>query len=200
MKNIKVIVFDFFGVCVNNFPLQTGKAILDRFSIKKDEWDVFIKNAADGLDTGEKEEKQFMENIVNFFNLQCSPEELGKTIEDLDSQFLKVNKDLITIIKKLRKKYIIASFSNVSKSLQVRMDKLGLYDVFDQAFFSYEIGKTKNDAGAWEYVEKTLGLKPEEYLFIDDSAHNTKVAEERGWQAMQYKNNGEVEKRLKELL
>lgn len=200
MENTRVITFDFFGVWVNNFPSQTGEALLDKFSIRKDEWDVFIKNAADGLDTGEKEERQFIENIVNFFKLQCSPEELSRTIEDLDSQFLKVNKNLITIVTKLKEKYTIACFSNVSKSLQARMDKLDLYDVFDRTFFSYEIGKTKSDAGAWEYVEKELSLRLEEGLFIDDSAHNIKVAEERGWQAMRYKNDGEVEKRLKELL
>lgn len=200
MKNIMIIIFDFFGVCVNNFPQQTGEALLDKFSINKAEWNVFAKNAADGLDTGEKEEEQFVEDIVRFFGLQCSPEELAKDIRDWDNQFLRVNNGLIDIIKKLRGKYVIVCFSDVSKALSARMNKLGLYDIFDQTFFSYKIGKTKSDAAAWEHIEKTLGLKLQECLFIDDSEQNIKIAKERGWQAIQFENNCGVEERLRGLL
>lgn len=199
MQNFKVIVFDFFGVVVNNFPQQTAEALLSKYSIKKNEWDIFAEKAAAGLDVGEKEVSQFIEGIVNHFGLKCAAKELEADIKAWDDEFLVVNDKLVGLIKNLKEKYEIVCFSNVSKALSVRMNERGLYDIFAKTFLSYQIGKIKKDAAAWEYVEKELGHKSEECLFIDDSATNIEVAKARGWQTMQYKNDNKVEERLQEL-
>ncbi|MBI2674409.1 MAG: HAD-IA family hydrolase [Candidatus Yanofskybacteria bacterium] len=200
MEDIKVIVFDFFGVVVNNFPQQTGEALLNKYSINKEEWGIFVNKAAVGLDTGEKEESQFIDDIVAYFNLHCTAKDLEKDLNSWDDEFLIVNNELINLIKNLKDKYEIACFSNVSEALSARMNARGLYDVFDKVFLSYQIGKTKKDAEAWKYVEGELGHKPEEYLFIDDSEQNVETAEVRGWRAMQYKDDKKVEEKLRLLL
>ena len=200
MDNIKVIVFDFFGVCVNNFPQKTGEALFSKYSINKEGWGVFVTKAAVGLDTGEKEENQFIEDIVAYFNLNCTTKDLKEDIISWDDEFLVVNNELGDLVKELKDKYEIVCFSNVSKALSARMNEKGLYDVFDKKFLSYQIGKTKNDAEAWKYIERELGHKPEECLFIDDSEQNVKIAEVRGWKAMRYKNDKKVEEKLRSLL
>ena len=200
MNNIKVIVFDFFGVYVNNFPQQTGEALLSKYSINKEEWGVFVDKAAAGLDTGGKEESQFIEDIVAYFNLDCTAKDLEEDMISWDDEFLVVNNELSDLIKELKDKYEVVCFSNVSKALSARMNEKGLYGVFDKKFLSYQINKTKRDAEAWEYVERELGYKPEECLFIDDSEQNVKTAEARRWQVMQYKNDKKVEEGLRELL
>lgn len=198
--DIKAIAFDFFGVCVNNFPLQTGEALLNKYSINKDEWNVFVEKAADGLDTGEKDESRFIEEIIGYFHLNSTPGELGEEIRGWDDKFIVVNEELFDLIKELKNKYKVVCFSNVSRALAARMSERGLYDIFDSKFFSYEIGKTKKDSEAWEYIERELGYKPEEYLFIDDSESNIKTAQNRGWRTIHYKNDGEAEKELRELI
>ncbi len=56
--------------------------------------------------------------------------------------------------------------------------------VFKKLYYSHEIGWHKPDIEAWKYVIKDAAIKPQETLFLDDTIHNIKAAQELGFQAI----------------
>ena len=61
-------------------------------------------------------------------------------------------------------------------------------DVFDEIFYSCELGKTKSDPTVFMDVLDALGLEPRECLFIDDRIQNVRNAESVGMPAIQFHN------------
>ncbi len=58
---------------------------------------------------------------------------------------------------------------------------LGSFDsLFDHVFFSQEIGMSKPDPRTWQLVLETMGVRPSDAVFYDDSEINTKAAESLG--------------------
>jgi FMN phosphatase YigB (HAD superfamily) len=49
-------------------------------------------------------------------------------------------------------------------------------DVFDKCYLSYEIGMAKPNAEIFQAVLADIGLKADEYLFIDDAKKNIDTA------------------------
>ena len=57
--------------------------------------------------------------------------------------------------------------------------------LFDQRFYSHELGLMKPDAKTYQYVIKTLDVPAEQILFIDDSKANVDAATREGIKAFQ---------------
>ena len=53
-----------------------------------------------------------------------------------------------------------------------KLDTAGIRDLFDMAVVSDDIGIWKPDKGIFEYAMKTLGVTPEESLFVGDHPVN----------------------------
>ena len=97
----------------------------------------------------------------------------------------------IKLLKVLSKRYDLYMLSNTSP-LHVEvfermyLDVAGepLSRVFKKLYYSHEIGWNKPDPEAWEVVIRDAAIKPEETLFLDDTIHNIKAAQELGFQAI----------------
>lgn len=61
--------------------------------------------------------------------------------------------------------------------------QLGYADLFDDTFYSYELGLAKPDPAYFSAVLERLGLPGGEVLFVDDSAANVASAREVGLRA-----------------
>ena len=62
-----------------------------------------------------------------------------------------------------------------------------IYDLVDGVFYSYDIGYTKDDKESYQYVEKTLNVKPAEILHIGDTLKSDYLKPvENGWNALLY--------------
>ena len=62
-------------------------------------------------------------------------------------------------------------------------ENLGYADLFDDAFYSYELGVAKPDPAFFSAVLDRLGLRPGEVLFVDDNAANVESARAVGLRA-----------------
>jgi putative hydrolase of the HAD superfamily len=63
---------------------------------------------------------------------------------------------------------------------------MGFGELFDNLFFSCDIGRTKPDPGFYAAVEASLGYGGQRILFFDDDAQNVEAARRRGWRAEVY--------------
>ena len=70
---------------------------------------------------------------------------------------------------------------------------------FKQAFFSYELGKTKKDTETFQEVLMTMSCQAEECWLIDDSAQNIAVAASVGINGIQFRNAKQLQEELVEL-
>ncbi len=61
-------------------------------------------------------------------------------------------------------------------------------DLFDDRFYSYELGKTKSDPTVFPNVLWSLGYQPHECLFIDDRIQNVRSAESVGLPTIHFRN------------
>jgi FMN phosphatase YigB (HAD superfamily) len=72
-------------------------------------------------------------------------------------------------------------------------------EVFDHAFFSYELKRTKQDPDTFVEVLHAMSLAPEECLFIDDSPANVRVAESVGIPGIRFVGAGSLAAELEEM-
>ena len=79
------------------------------------------------------------------------------------------------------------------------MHQLGFKETFKGIFHSARIGAMKPDATYYDYIEKALGLRPEEITFFDDTPAVVAAARERGWHAHEFVSFSELEPVLREV-
>jgi len=99
-----------------------------------------------------------------------------------------VDDRIINSIQSLRRNGIICCLatSQEHNRAEYMKSKMGFQGMFDQLFFSCEIGWQKPDCTYYRHIEKILNLEKGSILFWDDSTLNVKAARECGWSAEIY--------------
>lgn len=67
-----------------------------------------------------------------------------------------------------------------------------LNNLFEKAYYSFQLKLYKPDPAIFEFVIKDSGLKPEETLFVDDYASNIKAAKKLGLRTIHLEEGMEV--------
>lgn len=108
--------------------------------------------------------------------------ELNKLHSELSSkpnysffENFQLDEGIMSYLKSIKDKYELYMFT--SGSIQDAPEiKRRLDEVFKKIYSSEEIGLSKKDPKAYEYVAKDIGMAPDEILFIDDLETNVKAA------------------------
>lgn len=72
----------------------------------------------------------------------------------------------------------------------------GFLDPFDGGLFSGRVKRMKPERGFFELAHERFGLAGQPALFIDDSPANVEAARAFGWQAVLFRDAGQVEREL----
>ena len=182
LNGVKNIIFDLGGVILNidygqtaNAFKKIGVANFDKIYSQARQGQVFDK-----LETGEltpDEFREYMKEIVP--SLQLS---------DIDKSWNAMLLDLpaprIDLLKKLKKKYRLFLLSNTNeihiKCFRKIIDSSygeNIFDaIFENQYYSSEIGMRKPNPECFQYVLEKNGMEPSETLFIDDSIQHVEGA------------------------
>ncbi len=186
--NIKTIIFDLGGVVLDIDP-QLSINEFKKLGLKND--DIF-KN----FDFIEKVIRKFERGILTpevFRNKIREHLNLDLTDAQIDDAWNAILYDIpaerIKIIEEVKKNYKILLFSNSNeihydlfiRDLQLRFGYNEFEDLFDKAYFSFDMHLSKPDVEAFEYIMYQNKLVPEETLFIDDLEANIEAAKSLGW-------------------
>ena len=88
------------------------------------------------------------------------------------------------VLKRLRRRYRLAALSNSNAAHWERnRSDLQLFELFDEAFSSHEIGFHKPDRRIYEAALLQLAVRPERTVFFDDSPANVDGARAIGMHA-----------------
>jgi HAD superfamily hydrolase (TIGR01509 family) len=185
---IQAIIFDFFGVIrtdgYNRWLKEHGQGHTGAFL-----------TASERHDRGELSEEGFFQAIS-----EASGEPVGKIKQSMESGN-ELNELLVQYIGKLRTTYKIVLLSNsASDYLRAEIKKYGLEKYFDHIVISSEVGMIKPELKIFEYSLNTLGLKPDQAIFIDDNPKDVASAEVAGIRSIVYTNVAVLQKELDKLL
>jgi epoxide hydrolase-like predicted phosphatase len=185
---IKAVIFDCFGVLLQREGHEFYKSGNPK-SVQK-QIDAFEEQA----DLGLISEEEFNKSVAEL---------TGTTAAKVRAETSKYtrNQELLNFALELRSEYQVSMLTNVSK------DTIGHFFttdeqrfMFDDVVISSEVGLIKPDPEIFALAARRLALRPEECIFIDDTAKNCEAAAKSGIQALAYLGNKHTIKMIKMFL
>ena len=131
------------------------------------------------------EKDEFTQFTAYYGMLADSLPELGlseKSIEEMteDKVYNTSNytfyDDVIPVLLQLKEKYKLGIISDTWPSMKRVLENFGIYNYFDSITFSCNLGVLKPNGMMYEHAIRSLGLPPEETVFVDDTIDNLKGA------------------------
>ncbi len=117
-----------------------------------------------------------------------------KEITDQERKDFHIFPDVPETLKTLKEQgYLLAVMPNASEFESVMYRRSKMFSQYiDHAFWSYELGLAKPDPRYFEAVLSKLGIKPEEFLFVDDQPANLIAARKLGIRVVRIEREGKV--------
>jgi|GEM_PF-2321426 len=173
-QNIKGFLFDFAGVVGSKY-----RWIWD-FK-KSEDFELMIKELYRQGDRGDITTNELIKRIAKIVGI---PE--SQVWKDVYPQIV-INKELITLIEQLRKKYKIGLLSNYNHVwLEEIFHKHNLNQYFDAIYISSRHRMIKPEQGAYVKALSMLGLREGEVIFVDDVITHIDAAKKLGINGILY--------------
>ena len=188
--NIKNILFDLGGVILDINVQATLKRFYEMgFPAELMQFpdsmttDLYFKYGTGKLNTD-----QFRNQIRKAAGVEMTDQAFD---EAWNAMLVRFPEERVKLLKVLSKRYNLYMLSNTSalhvkvfEQMYLETSGESMQKVFKKLYYSHEIGWHKPDSEAWKYVIKDAAIKPQETLFLDDTIHNIKAAQELGFQAI----------------
>jgi glucose-1-phosphatase len=186
LAEIKNIIFDLGGVIIDiryNDTIEQFKKL--GFNNFETIYNLIKQNHIfDLLETGKILPQAFRAELKKYQD-HLTDEQIDLA---WDAMIGEMPANYIPLLKKIRQKYRTFLLSNTNaihidyfnRYLKQKFGYNPLPEMFEQTYYSHEIGCRKPDTSAFEFVLKNAGLKPSETLFIDDLEANINAAQTLG--------------------
>ncbi len=168
-----------------------SEELLCAFIQKEKLYPELYKPSSTNLSTVSLEEnysQQFLDRVVKaLFPKHSVDHKLMKSLKKDQKRYL-IFKATVDLAKDYVKKgYAIGLFSNGRPSRRSFLQELNLMELFDQdlVYISDEMGKSKPDIKAYEFIMEDLNKKGiTDITFVDDEEENLQTALKVGWRCI----------------
>ena len=187
----KIVIFDWGGVIENNntSSYNISRVIIDimkKYNCRLTDREI-IDICTNGrklfntfTDDNEQTTIDWFNEIKNKLNIDCSYDEYKKSYYEYGKK-IPYHENVVKFAHELKEKCYIAIFSSLVKLDEARINDQVNLSLFDYNFLTYKMGVNKPDTRAFEYIENTVKINPENILFIDDTQINIEQANMRKW-------------------
>lgn len=175
LNGVKNIIFDLGGVILNIDYDRTAKAFTELGVLNFNELYSQAKqnNVFDDLETGGLSPEGFRNHIKGIVS-SLSDIEVDTA---WNAMLLDLPESRVIVLNNLKDKYRLFLLSNTNKIHIAAFRKIigssydeNIFDgIFEQQYYSSEMGLRKPNADCFQHVLDENGLEPSETLFIDDS-------------------------------
>lgn len=196
---IKAVVFDVGGVLLLNRIEEVIEALAKNLKINSEALSKLNKEHHQEMIKGKMPVLEFAAILKDKLHLDIDAEEIVKIWEASYLEVMPVNRELFSIIKKLKQGYMLGLISNIYDLHAEINTKRGLFLPFDAPILSYRVGLVKPQKGVFSLVLERLGLKASECVFIDDRKKYLVMPRKMGFSVIQYRSNEQLLKNLREL-
>ena len=195
---IKAIVFDLGGVLLNvSILIKKTVKILEPGDPDKF-WQELNKLAVD-WSKGKSDGLKFVRELALRYQKGEKIDELRKIWIDDFRKNIAVNKEVVEIVKRLRKSYKVALLTNTNKTHNEIVKKMGIYHLFDAFILSYQVGMSKDEPEIFRMMASKLSVKEDQCVFIDDTKLFIQTADTVGMKTIRYDNPGQLKQELESL-
>ena len=175
---VKAVIFDMFETLITHYhsPLYFGAQMAADAGIAEEKFQALWRPTEYDRTIGKLTLEEVVESILR--ENQCYSEELvnkivKKRIETKQDCFRQLHSEIIPMLKKLKEKGIlIGLISNCFSEEAEVIRRSVLFPYFDAAILSYEQGVQKPDEEIYKRCMASLGVAPEECLYIGDGGSN----------------------------
>lgn len=199
IKNkIKVIIFDLGGVVISPKVGKIFNLILNYIGVDRNQFNNFLEKHISDLTKGKKSLSDFYSDVVTRFKLKNYKAEniLNKHLELFQETIKDLDEDVLNLIKKLKENYKVICLVNAESEVVPLVRKRGVYNYFDKAYISTELGMEKPDPEIYYFVLQSLKCKPEAVVFIDDRIENVGSASKIGIKSILFQDYKQLKKDL----
>lgn len=185
---IKNIIFDFGGVILDIDPQLTFNEFIN-LGFKNPEklmGPEFMEDLAAKFERGILTPEVFRTKLREFLQIDATDQQIDDAWNAL---LFDIPSERIEVIKQVKKHYPIFLLSNSNeihyelfvRDLQLRFGYNEFDDLFDKAYFSFDLHLSKPNPEIYEFVINQHELDPSETLFIDDREDNIETAQKLGF-------------------
>ncbi|MDP3443204.1 MAG: HAD family phosphatase [Ignavibacteria bacterium] len=186
-ETIQNIIFDFGGVILDIEPQQTINELI-KLGVK----DVSVFNSPDfqnevmnKFERGILTPEAFRNKVRQFIDKKICDQDIDDAWNAL---LLDIPKERIKVIEQVKEHYSIYLLSNSNeihyelyvRDLQLRFDYREFDQLFDKAYFSFDLHLSKPNPEIFEFVMYQHTMKPSVTLFIDVTLEHIEAAQKLG--------------------
>lgn len=187
-----IVLLDFGGVLLKlRDPLETF-GVAGGAAHFNERW--LLSAAVRSLECGASSIDEFATRAVTEFDLDYGPDEFIRRFENWPDELYE---GIPGLLDRVASGYTLALLSNTNPLHWNRSD-IGpiLEPRFDKLFLSWQTGKLKPDADAFEDVVDYYGVGPGSILFLDDNSLNIQAATACGMRAVLTRGAAELNANL----
>lgn len=190
---IKAIVFDIGGVlldldleiCKKSFRERIGFETIDEYI------DTYCQKGFWGdFESGVIDSQGFIDKCIENSRPGTTPQDVVSCFNDF---LIGVDKEKVDYLKDLSTRYPLYILSNNNPIAMKKIRSFFLEngadmdDIFTGMFLSYEMKVMKPSGEIFLRMIDSIGLAPQEILFVDDSGRNIEAAKKYGISTLYYK-------------
>lgn len=196
---VRAVIFDLGNVLLHYDAVHAARRFSRTARVPFDKvWRHFFTSRVEKAYTrGEITTQEFYRHAQHAFNSRIHFSTFARLWNDIFWE----NKGIHSILKKLSRRYPLYLISNTNELHfnHVRKSYPHLFTHFRKTFPSHVVGRRKPDRRIYWRVLKTMKLRPEETVFVDDVPKFVQAARKVGMKAIQFRSNPELVRELRKL-
>ena len=200
---IKLIIFDFSGVCYSEEEKPYLHIFTDKHKLKFEEVEPFFDELIVKSERDEISGKEVWDKVIKKFTIKKFKIKEKYSAENIIKEMIslkKENTEMLELAKKLGEKYKTAFFTNYNRDFWQEVEKIfNPAHYFNFGIVSYQINSRKPEPKGFLGILEHFKVKPEEAIFTDDSLKNVLKAKELGINAIHFKNIEQFKEELNKL-
>ena len=183
-RRIEAILLDLGGVVVEVVGMDRLLSWSRSFPDMDAMWTRWLASPhVRSYETGRSSRQAFVQGVIEEFALDVDAETF---LAEFSNWPRRLYPESAALLATLRRRFRVASLSNTNEIHWERYERdWSLPGRFDANFPSFAVGRLKPDADYFEHVLASLGLAPQQALFLDDIPLNVAAAARVGIVARQ---------------
>ncbi|AFZ46930.1 HAD-superfamily hydrolase, subfamily IA, variant 3 [Cyanobacterium stanieri PCC 7202] len=188
-EELEAIIFDLGGVIIEVDMGYPYRYFAEHSSGDNDILIQDLRAIALSYEIGKIADQEFIEKVRETTKLDKTDEEIKTIWNGMLGQVPSELGELLYKIKQEKKTFILSNtnpihIAEVEKRFQQSITQYPLNNLFDEIYYSHNIGLHKPDQNIYNYVIEKNNLNPQHTLFIDDNIHNVNSAKALGIQTI----------------
>ena len=113
--------------------------------------------------------------------------------------YFELNTDLMRFLREIKSKYELYIFTSgsIQDAPEIQPE---IREVFAKVYSAERIGYSKRDPASYKFIADDLHKRPDEILFVDDTAANIQVAKTAGLETLLFTSTQDAIAKIKQIL